>query len=367
MVSLFSLTMTMILLEYPTQHRCRGNQAISPVLTTKTETTNRTNERKKNPKNQIKSTTTTTTSVPVLYLIHSFSLATTLSSCITLGLSKVRVSVVSDHDNGSASITIMIIGGRQSTMSDANHVSNSSNDQWVRIYISCVCFYWFNCSYSLLTCCVYFLTVLYQYQQCQHALYQNICRHDVLPSKCNCNTTAAATTTGTGSDNDNDNGNRGAQTTTQQQNKDRQLCVGPWETWPWPCWTPVIISNRKLDTNANWQWQWLTKIQTDWQLRSSRRTCRWCWEGMTVVFAMVLIEDLLTLFFLALICPPMTCWHSKCCCCWRQYQDGTPSVVSSNTVAAEPIAVNVIMAMIKWSEVSKQRDQHVVRLRQYNK
>ena len=33
-----------------------------------------------------------------------------------------------------------------------------------------------------------------------------------------------------------------------------------------------------------------------------------------VVLVMILIEDVLTLVLMVLICPPVTCWRSKCCC-----------------------------------------------------
>ena len=67
-----------------------------------------------------------------------------------------------------------------------------------------------------------------------------------------------------------------------------------------------------------------------------------------MVLAMVLIEDsLLTV----LICAPVMCWRSKCYYCYlRRCQDGTPPVVSSNTVllAAEcGPAITTIMTLIK--------------------
>ena len=33
-----------------------------------------------------------------------------------------------------------------------------------------------------------------------------------------------------------------------------------------------------------------------------------------VVLAMVLIETVLALLLMVLICPPVTCWRSRCCC-----------------------------------------------------
>ena len=128
-------------------------------------------------------------------------------------LSKL-VSLASDHDNRSwtsSSATIIIPQWR----------TPGSISEYVSIYLSCVCFYCFNCSYSLTRWCLCLFppTVLYHHQQHQHILYQHLCHQDVLPFKCNQNTTAAAATT---TQSDNGNGNRDTQTTTQQRNADRQ-------------------------------------------------------------------------------------------------------------------------------------------------
>ena len=97
-------------------------------------------------------------------------------------------------------------------------------NEYVSVYLSCVCFYCFHYSYSLLThvCLFPSSTVLYEQQQCWHVLYQYLCHHGVLlPSKYNRNTTASATTTGTRSDNGNFNCDM--HTTPQyHQNADRQ-------------------------------------------------------------------------------------------------------------------------------------------------
>ena len=63
-------------------------------------------------------------------------------------------------------------------------------DEYVFIYISCVCVYCFSYNHSLmrfvcLFVCLLSQTILYQHQQCwQQSLYQYLCHNDVLPSKC---------------------------------------------------------------------------------------------------------------------------------------------------------------------------------------
>ena len=109
-------------------------------------------------------------------------------------------------------------------MADADHVSNSSNNRRVRIYLSCICFYCFDCScYSLTRClCLFPPTVLYHQQR-----YQHLCHHDVLPPSATGTPQllqperdpTMAASTGTRSDNGG-NGNRDTQTTAQQSPAD---------------------------------------------------------------------------------------------------------------------------------------------------
>ena len=122
---------------------------------------------------------------------------------------------------------------------DTDHVSNN---QQVRIYLSiylyCVCFYRFNYSYSLLTCCACFQSCFSTLTTSTRPL--STCRHDVFPSKCNRNTTAAATsfppsTTRMKSDNGG-NVNCDTQTTAQQHNLDRQWDRGSASNTPSSIW-----------------------------------------------------------------------------------------------------------------------------------
>ena len=78
------------------------------------------------------------------------------------------------------------------TMSDMTPIMSSTAiiNEYVSIYLSCVCFYCIYCiycfiySYSLTRVCSLFVsTVFYHHQQCQHVPYQHICHHEVLPFK----------------------------------------------------------------------------------------------------------------------------------------------------------------------------------------
>ena len=64
------------------------------------------------------------------------------------------------------------------------------NDWWVRTYLSCICFYCFHYSYSLMRICLFrSSTVQYQHQQCQHVYCQDHCQH-VISSKRNQNSSS---------------------------------------------------------------------------------------------------------------------------------------------------------------------------------
>ena len=126
---------------------------------------------------QINNHNSSSSKVPALFRIHSFpALACNYTPGITLILSKlVSTSLASNnHDeDGSASnkqhnhVRRQQYQQHEHVRRNAGHVS-ISNNWWLHIYLSCVCFdsiYWY--SYSLThSACLFLSTVLYHQQQC---------------------------------------------------------------------------------------------------------------------------------------------------------------------------------------------------------
>ena len=164
---------------------------------------------------------------------------------------------------------------------------------YLYIYISCVCFYCFDCSYSLTCClCLFPPTVLYHQQWRQLILYQYYCHHDSRPSKWHLNTASAVNTTaagGTRADNGNANGNRDTQTTTCQSRRTRTdnspLLSTTMSARPLSRALPTRpslqvqpehhSSSNTYNRNAIRQWQsWHTEWRTA-VTQAASSTCKW--------------------------------------------------------------------------------------------
>ena len=105
-----------------------------------------------------------------------FNLATGFTDMV---ISKL-VSLTSDHDNGSTN---------NATAPCRTTVSTTADDEYVSSYLPILCFirliYCFIYKYSLKRVCLFHSSIVH-YQH-QHILYQHLCHHDILPSKCNRN------------------------------------------------------------------------------------------------------------------------------------------------------------------------------------
>ena len=115
-------------------------------------------------------------------------------------------------------------------------------NEYVYIYLSCICFYCVSYSYSLSNLLRLFVIPngpLSTSTTSTRSLSTSMSPWRP-PSKCNRNTTAAAPTTGTGSDNGNGNGNRADMQTTTWQSRNNNHTQ----------FTTIINNNNNIDTSA---------------------------------------------------------------------------------------------------------------------